>query len=94
VSAALQTHYDSDRDHLAFPDDDVLEAFYSTYFPDDIPDEWSLVDQQKSHGVGCAETAPPAPLPLPMLDGPLDLSEMAELTAKMSTAMIRMETDD
>lgn len=33
-------------------EDDALEAFYSTYFPDDIPDEWSLKDQEKSHGVG------------------------------------------
>lgn len=92
VSAALQSHYDADRDHLAFPDDDVLEAFYSTYFPDDIPDEWSLADQQKSHGVGCAETAPPAPLPLPTLDRPLELSEMTELTPKIFT--LGMETDD
>lgn len=30
--------------------DDELEEFYETYFPDDIPDEWSLADQQKSHG--------------------------------------------
>jgi hypothetical protein len=32
--------------------DDAKEAFYSTYFPDDIPDEWSLADQKKSHGAG------------------------------------------
>ena len=32
--------------------DDAKEAFYSTYFPDDIPDEWSLADQKKSHGTG------------------------------------------
>lgn len=31
-------------------DDETKEAFYETYFPDDIPDEWSLEDQQKSHG--------------------------------------------
>lgn len=85
VSAALYMHYDSEHDHLIFPDDDVLEAFYSTYFPDDIPDEWSLADQHKSHGVGCAETAPPAPLPLPMLEGPLNIFELsAELTSKMT----------
>ena len=35
-----------------FKDDDSLEKFYATYFPDDIPDEWSLADQQKSHGRG------------------------------------------
>ena len=32
--------------------DDVMEQFYNKYFPDDIPDEWSLLDQQKSHGDG------------------------------------------
>jgi len=28
------------------------EAFYDEYFPDDIPDEWSLADRAKSHGHG------------------------------------------
>ena len=46
-----------DREDAEFPSDDALEAFYATYFPDDTPDEWSLADQQKSHGRGCAETA-------------------------------------
>jgi hypothetical protein len=32
--------------------DDAKESFYATYFPDDIPDEWSLADQKKSHGPG------------------------------------------
>ena len=32
--------------------DDVFEEFWDTYFPDDIPDEWSLDDQKKSHGAG------------------------------------------
>lgn len=35
--------------------DDELEEFYEKYFPDDIPDEWSLVDQEKSHGKGLDE---------------------------------------
>ena len=30
-------------------DDTAKEEFYSDWFPDDIPDEWSLEDQQKSH---------------------------------------------
>jgi hypothetical protein len=30
--------------------DEELEEFYDTYFPDDIPDEWSREDQEKSHG--------------------------------------------
>jgi hypothetical protein len=33
-------------------DDDAFEEFWDTYFPDDIPDEWSLADQTKSHGPG------------------------------------------
>jgi hypothetical protein len=28
------------------------EAFYDTYFPDDIPDEWSLQSREMSHGRG------------------------------------------
>ncbi len=62
---------DDDSDALAFPDDDVIEAFYAAYFPDDIPDEWSAADQQKSHGRGCAETAPPPPF-TPVREEPLD----------------------
>jgi len=33
-------------------DDTALERFYEEYFPDDIPDEWSLEEQKKSHGFG------------------------------------------
>lgn len=40
--------------HIA--DDDMLEAFYQATFPDDIPDEWSLEDQRKSHGQGVLRT--------------------------------------
>jgi hypothetical protein len=32
--------------------DDHKEVFYDLYFPDDIPDEWSVADQEKSHGYG------------------------------------------
>lgn len=40
--------------------DDTKEEFYETWFPDDIPDEWSLEDQQKSHRkeTGVKETDP------------------------------------
>jgi hypothetical protein len=31
-------------------DDDALEEFYSTVFPNDIPDEWSAAERSKSHG--------------------------------------------
>jgi hypothetical protein len=36
---------------LAFPNDEACEAFYSTQFPDDIPDEWSAAEKSKSHGI-------------------------------------------
>ena len=36
--------------------DDALETFYVSTFPDDIPDEWSLEDQEKSHGPGILRT--------------------------------------
>ena len=36
--------------------DDALETFYASTFPDDIPDEWSLEDQEKSHGPGVLRT--------------------------------------
>lgn len=32
------------------------ELFYETYFPQDIPDEWSLADREKSHGRGLGKT--------------------------------------
>lgn len=38
--------------HNPWSNDDAFEEFWDTYFPDDIPDEWSLEDQKKSHGNG------------------------------------------
>lgn len=32
--------------------DELKEAFYDMYFPDDIPDEWSKKDREISHGYG------------------------------------------
>jgi|Laugrespbdmm15sn_2_1035079.scaffolds.fasta_scaffold10410_2 hypothetical protein len=32
--------------------DEHLETFYETYFPEDIPDEWSLQSREMSHGRG------------------------------------------
>jgi hypothetical protein len=32
------------------------EAFFDTFFPQDIPDEWSLADREKSHGRGLGKT--------------------------------------
>ena len=37
---------------IKWHNDDKMEEFYEKYFPDDIPDEWSKKDQQKSHGDG------------------------------------------
>lgn len=37
-----------------YKNDESKEAFYELYFPDDIPDEWSTGDQEKSHGLGFA----------------------------------------
>jgi len=54
-----------------FPDDTALESFYDTHFPDDIPDEWSIEDQLKSHGRGVQETAPPAPADPPIRETPV-----------------------
>ena len=36
--------------------DEHKEAFYDTYFPDDIPDEWSLESREMSHGRGLGKT--------------------------------------
>lgn len=35
-----------------YNDAESYDAFISSYFPDDIPDEWSLIDREKSHGFG------------------------------------------
>lgn len=37
-----------------YKNDAAKETFYELYFPDDIPDEWSRDDQEKSHGLGLA----------------------------------------
>ena len=37
---------------LVFPNDSVLDSFYATYFGnEDIPDEWSVAERAKSHGL-------------------------------------------
>jgi hypothetical protein len=43
----------------AWKSDRYREMFYDTYFPyayDDIPDEWSAADREKSHGLGLGKT--------------------------------------
>jgi hypothetical protein len=58
---------EEDTGSIQFPNDDALEEFYERYFPDDIPDEWSTADQQKSHGRGFLEKAAPSLLPDPAI---------------------------
>lgn len=41
------------EEEVPWLDDDRKMDFYDLYFPDDIPDEWSRADQEKSHGWGC-----------------------------------------
>jgi hypothetical protein len=45
----LREHGVKDTKHLMFETDEAMETFYATYFPDDIPDEWSKEERQKSH---------------------------------------------
>jgi hypothetical protein len=47
---------DEETGAVLFPSDNALEEFYATHFPDDIPDEWSMEDQLKSHGRGLLKT--------------------------------------
>lgn len=59
---------------MEFPDakdDDACERFYDEHFPNDIPDEWSAADQEKSHGVG-QQGIPSVCLEIPLLEEPLD----------------------
>jgi hypothetical protein len=43
---------DENGGQIEWTSDEKKEEFYAEYFPDDIPDEWSKMDQQKSHGDG------------------------------------------
>lgn len=63
--AAAGLEEDSEQGTLCFSDDDALEAFMDTHFSlCDLPDEWSKADQEKSHGIGCANKATPTPTPV------------------------------
>jgi hypothetical protein len=64
---------EEDTGAVVFESDESLEDFYDRHFPDDTPDEWSRADQEKSHGRGCAETAPAAPLPIALREEHLTL---------------------
>lgn len=47
----VKTYEITGKQTLVFPNDDALEEFYARYFPNDIPDEWSNAERQKSHGL-------------------------------------------
>jgi hypothetical protein len=49
--ASILEHYMIDG-LQAWKSDEHLESFYETYFPEDIPDEWSLKSREMSHGRG------------------------------------------
>lgn len=46
------TNNNKDIHIIEWKSDEVREAFYDKYFPDDIPDEWSKEEKLKSHGDG------------------------------------------
>jgi hypothetical protein len=46
----------SGKKQLKFKDDESLERFYTLYFPNDIPDEWSNEERAKSHGFSIDKT--------------------------------------
>jgi len=41
--------------HAIRNDPEVRMAFYDEHFPDDIPDEWSTAEREKSHGRGASQ---------------------------------------
>lgn len=47
---AIETFGITGKKSLKFRNDDELEQFYSTHFPNDIPDEWNSDERKKSHG--------------------------------------------
>lgn len=44
-------------DDILFETPDAQEIFYSQQFPNDIPDEWSREERQKSHGISVPAAA-------------------------------------
>lgn len=56
ADAVKKHNISADGHELLFADDAQTEAFYETYFSEDIPDEWSVAERSKSHG----QTVPPS----------------------------------
>jgi hypothetical protein len=77
--------------------DSKKEAFYDLYFSDDIPDEWSAQDREKSHGRGLGKS--PALAQQRFLDVTLQRSQIlgvwnpvdckVELTGKDTYSILR-----
>jgi hypothetical protein len=42
----------TENNEIKWNSDDDMEEFYTLYFPDDIPDEWTKQDKLRSHGDG------------------------------------------
>jgi hypothetical protein len=45
-----------EEDLTRWKSDEHIETFYQTYFPNDIPDEWSLQSREMSHGRGLGKS--------------------------------------
>lgn len=54
VYKTILKHYSSFEEF--YEDSIEYEHFMDLYFPDDIPDEWSRLEREKSHGVGVNQT--------------------------------------
>lgn len=49
---AIEPHGVTENNEIKWNSDDDIEEFYTQYFPDDIPDEWTKQDKLQSHGDG------------------------------------------
>ena len=72
------------------------ERFYDEQFPDDIPDEWSRADQEKSHGIGRRGIPPlvQVRMEIPILEEPLEKDEWDSLmTPRMERPVATVSRD-
>jgi hypothetical protein len=49
---ALSEYALIDEAGIHWNSDDTMEQFYHRYFPDDLPDEWTKAEKERSHGDG------------------------------------------
>jgi hypothetical protein len=49
---ALSEYALIDETTIHWNSDDTMEQFYHRYFPDDVPDEWTKAEKERSHGDG------------------------------------------